>query len=285
MELLQLKYFCHAAATQNFSQTAKEFQVPQSNISQSIKRLEDELESTFFTRKGNRVLLNEDGRVFYQDVSEALQLIEQARNTALGISAPPKLRIGILFSRHYVMEAVKKFMVLFPQVELITAKFGDRSNMDDFDLIIADHTLKHPQFTAECLLHDRIVLITPKNLLSPGSHASVDEMREQSYIILHKTTRTANICNALGFSPRITLQCENSTSLLQCVSLGLGVALVPYLTWRWNFAGNSLDIKEVGDFFRDTCLYRKKSRRANPYADTFCELLREEYRTLTEEVS
>lgn len=43
MELLQLKYFCDAAETENFSKTAKKYLVPTSNISQSIKRLEREL--------------------------------------------------------------------------------------------------------------------------------------------------------------------------------------------------------------------------------------------------
>jgi chromosome segregation protein len=44
MEILQLKYFCDAVQTQNFSKTAKKFLVPPSNISQTIKRLEKELE-------------------------------------------------------------------------------------------------------------------------------------------------------------------------------------------------------------------------------------------------
>ena len=43
MELLQLKYFRDAAETENFSATAKNFGVPASDISQSIKRLEKEL--------------------------------------------------------------------------------------------------------------------------------------------------------------------------------------------------------------------------------------------------
>ena len=42
MELLQLTYFCDAAVTQNFSKTAQKYNVPPSNISQSIKRLEIE---------------------------------------------------------------------------------------------------------------------------------------------------------------------------------------------------------------------------------------------------
>jgi DNA-binding transcriptional LysR family regulator len=39
MELLQLKYFCDAAQTENFSRTAEKFSVPVPGVTQSIKRL------------------------------------------------------------------------------------------------------------------------------------------------------------------------------------------------------------------------------------------------------
>ena len=54
MELLQLRYFCDAAQTQNFSKTAKKYLVPTSNISQSIKRLEKELGCELFEHRGNK---------------------------------------------------------------------------------------------------------------------------------------------------------------------------------------------------------------------------------------
>ena len=50
MELLQLQYFCNAAETENFSKTANNYNVPTSNISQCIRRLENELNTTLFDR-------------------------------------------------------------------------------------------------------------------------------------------------------------------------------------------------------------------------------------------
>ena len=55
MELLQLKYFCDAAETENFSKTAEKYLVPTSNISQSIKRLEKELDTELFEHRANRI--------------------------------------------------------------------------------------------------------------------------------------------------------------------------------------------------------------------------------------
>ena len=55
MDLLQLKYFCDSAESQNFSQTARKYQVPPSGVSQSVKRLENELGTPLFERKNNKV--------------------------------------------------------------------------------------------------------------------------------------------------------------------------------------------------------------------------------------
>ena len=64
MELLQLKYFIDASETQNFSETAKKFYVPPSAVSQSIKRLESELNVKLFSRRANKIQLNENGILF-----------------------------------------------------------------------------------------------------------------------------------------------------------------------------------------------------------------------------
>ena len=75
MELLQLAYFCDAAITQNFSKTAEKYSVPTSNISQSIRRLEKELSVTLFDRTANRVSLNKEGLLFYENYSCPSMLI------------------------------------------------------------------------------------------------------------------------------------------------------------------------------------------------------------------
>jgi len=82
MELLQLKYFCDAAESENFSSTAKKYGVPQSDISQSVRRLERELGINLFSRRANRISLNEKGREFYEKVFPALEMISDAADMA-----------------------------------------------------------------------------------------------------------------------------------------------------------------------------------------------------------
>ena len=70
MELLQLKYFCDAAQTENFSKTAEKFMVPVSSVSQSIKRLETELGNPLFARTKNRIQLNSTGKEFFNEAKK-----------------------------------------------------------------------------------------------------------------------------------------------------------------------------------------------------------------------
>ena len=72
MVLLQLKYLCTAARLENFSRAAKFHNIPQSAISKTIAQLERELGVQLFARNGNRVTLNERGKLFCREVSRAL---------------------------------------------------------------------------------------------------------------------------------------------------------------------------------------------------------------------
>lgn len=79
MDLLQLMYFCDAAENEKFSRTAEKFTVPTSNLSQVIRRLEKDLGTPLFERKGNRVHLNSQGRIFYRHARVALNAMKATR--------------------------------------------------------------------------------------------------------------------------------------------------------------------------------------------------------------
>ena len=78
MEILQLKYFISAAELSSFTGAAKKYGVPVSDISQTIKRLERELETQLFTRSANRVSLSAQGRVFLEGARCALSELDRA---------------------------------------------------------------------------------------------------------------------------------------------------------------------------------------------------------------
>ena len=279
MELLQLTYFCDAALTQNFSQTAKNFNVPASNISQSIKRLEDELGVSLFSRSANRVRLNSRGSAFFHDVRSALALLDHACNCARGASDKGVLRLGVRISRRVVMQAVSRFQQLYSDIDIV-AEHGNHTQSNNFDLIISDGTFSDPEFIKRKTFHEQILLAAKKGLLPESPPLRPADLMDKPFISMSSSysmhTVTQDICRDLGFEPRIALQSEDPVYVRKCVSLGLGVTFMPTLSWMGQFPPE-VELRSVGNYMRDVCIYCRKNAYAPQYVDAFYSMLVEEF--------
>ena len=275
MELLQLTYFCDAAVTQNFSRTAKRFNVPPSNISQSVKRLEEELGTTLFSRTANRVTLNDRGEEFYREVSQALGMIRHAAHAVIDAQEDRVLRLGIRISRRIAMQAVAAFQSQYPGVNIV-AEHGDHTQNDDFDMIISDATFSHPEFVKGRAFREQVLLAARKGLLPSGRPLSAADIMDKPFITMSENysmyALTQEICRDLEFRPRIALQGEDPVYVRRCVALGLGIAFAPAVSWRGQFSGE-VELHRVGQYSRDVCIYRRKNAHAPDYVHAFYDIL------------
>ena len=78
MELLQIKYFRIIAETENISKATQQLFIAQPSLSQTLKRLEDELGVSLFDRKGQKITLNKADRIFLKYCDEITASIENA---------------------------------------------------------------------------------------------------------------------------------------------------------------------------------------------------------------
>lgn len=78
MELLQLKYFQTVAYTEHISKAAAQLNIAQPSLSLTIKRLEDELGTPLFHRRGRNIQLNSSGEILLKHVNRIFIEIENA---------------------------------------------------------------------------------------------------------------------------------------------------------------------------------------------------------------
>ena len=276
MELLQLKYFCDAAKNENFSKTAKHFGVPPSDISQSVRRLEQELGVLLFTRQANKITLNERGMDFYRRVSEAIRLIDEARNVVNDSINQGRINICINSNRRVVMKTLEKFKALYPSVEVHTTHFDD-PNVKDFDLVITGETTGYDGFERQKLVSESISLaVRSDSLLASCDKIDIASLSEESFIAMTEKstlhTLTKKICYDHGFVPRITVQSDDPFYVRKCVELGLGIAFVPNFSWQGQFP-ESVVLKPIANYTRNTYLYTRLHRYLSLSARKFVEML------------
>ena len=181
MEILQLRYFCHAARTENFSHTANTFNVPPSNISQSIKRLERELGTRLFDRSHNSVILNEHGAKFYAKINEALALIDSAADELSSTDKKQTLSVCSLTNRQLIMQATEKFHALYPDVSVVISH--DFADGNKYDLIISDSDFTQQNTLRRLIVTEQIGLaVNKKNPLSEKEAISVSDLKNENFI-------------------------------------------------------------------------------------------------------
>ncbi|MCL9780830.1 LysR family transcriptional regulator [Vibrio sp. S4M6] len=86
MNLNQVEAFCTIADTGSVSEAARQLDCNRTKLSMAIKALEKELETSLFTRSGNKLTLSEAGKAIYKDCETLLATSARIKQTCLQVS-------------------------------------------------------------------------------------------------------------------------------------------------------------------------------------------------------
>ncbi|MBR5517728.1 MAG: LysR family transcriptional regulator [Clostridia bacterium] len=280
MELLQLKYFCDAAQTENFSKTASKYHVPPSNISQSIKRLEGELGIKLFDRKTNCLTLNQSGKNFCIKVKEALNILENAKAEATDSNDKGVLKICIMTNRLIVTDTIEKFAKKYPDI-VISSSYNLSADFEDFDIIISDDNFKSDNTEREMIVSEEISLaINTENTLALKTEITGEDLAKENFICMNEDSSlfsiTKKICNNMNFQPNIVMQSPDPVFIRKCVDLNLGITFVPTISWQGQFS-DKVVLKKLGKFYRTTYAYKNKNKFNKKSIVNFIEMLKQDF--------
>lgn len=121
MEYRQLRYFIAIAETRSFSEASRRCFLSQSAISQQIKALEDELDTTLFVRTPHKVMLTESGKMLLPLATKAIESMNFCvdRMADMNKMMCGELNIAMTFSlESYLRQYIIRFMAMYPKVKL-----------------------------------------------------------------------------------------------------------------------------------------------------------------------
>ena len=128
LNFVRLKYFIEIADTKSLTIASQNLFVTQPTLSQSLKKLEESLNTTLLIRTDNLYQLTESGKLLYEDGKKIIQAIDELKSKLYLLNTEAnkeKIYLGIttLFSLQF-MEQISKFMTLHPHVELVITQDG-----------------------------------------------------------------------------------------------------------------------------------------------------------------
>jgi len=279
MEFLQLEYFMDAAVSENFSRTAKKYNVPTSNISQTVKRLENELGVPLFVRTSNKISLSDEGRIFYEGVKKGLFEIGDAKNRIIlsegGLRGEIKLLIET--NRRLVTAAIEKFRLNFPEVTITISHTVEPDTK--YDIIVSDTLSVVGEYEAIHLITEPMRLACLKGEYE--GKKSLSDFRDERFITMGKGSRlfssVISLCRECGFTPGIAIQTDDPYYVRKYVDMGLGVTIVPEVSWSGLFS-DKVKLVDVGPYFRNSYIYMPKDNRQNTAAKRLGDIIVEVFK-------
>lgn len=235
MEFRQLECFVTAGELEHFSNAAERLHITQPALSGSIRALEQELHIELFVRDGKRVHLSSQGRALLPFAQKVLSerdkfLVQAGRGQHTAV-----VRFAATAASELLPEIIGGFRREHPEIELILMQTEQEAGAADLFLEVtmeARHTVKETTLTSE----DIMLAVPITDSRSSRDSISMLELKDASIISLrsghHLRGLEDHYFRRAGITPHRTVECDNPETLRHLIRLGLGIAMVPALSWR-----------------------------------------------------
>ncbi len=266
MELSQLEVFLAVARERRFSRAAEKLFRTQSAVSQTIRKLEDELGEALFDRSSREGVLTDAGRVLYEYAEKLINLRAEASESLTELRELQKGKLVIAaneFTVLYVLPVLAEFRRLHPMIKItversLSSRIPDEVLRYSVEFGVISYEPQEASLQSVVVYLDELVLVVPpKHPLASAKQVSIRQLGAESFVahIVSSPYRDKVIQLFKTHKTPLHMDLELPTlqAIKQFVAMGSGVALVPEISVETELARGEL----VGIPVRELELKRK----------------------------
>ena len=273
MELRQLEYFMAVCQELHFTRAAEKLGIAQPSLSQQIRLLEHEIGTPLFDRIGKKTMMTEAGRTLLHHSYNVFHELSQAKAAISEIQGLERgtLKIGALLTvvNYLLPPTVIGFHRSYPNVELSilglrTGDIYDGLLQNELDLGIVFLPMKHDELESIPLYKENLALAAPvDHPIAEQPFVTLDILKEVPSILLPSTYFMRQLinekCRSFEFAPRPVMEMTTMESIINMVSKGVGVTILPkaYLDYIDNKQIRMIPIQDPVLTTQISVVYRK----------------------------
>ncbi len=239
MELYQLKYLQEIARCGSLREAAKQLHITQPPLSRCIKALEDEIGEPLFDHVGRNIVLNDVGKVVLLGANATIQSAEaikqsvdefvRSREQTINLYAPVPLGNDA--------RVLYEFKQKYPNVRLrVGVAPAETLKYEIPDLTFFASPVDHSDKSNYVHLGDEDIVLAVANdsPLAKLDSIALKELNGHDFITNVPnvySTMVGEMLNEADVTPHLVMENQSYQQIIDAVSLGFGVALVPEVTW------------------------------------------------------
>ena len=239
LTLKQLRYFEALAEHGHFGRAADACAISQPALSMQIRELEESVGAALFERGARHVQLTSFGEEFalrvrgiQRSVDELGDLARASRDRLMG-----RLRIGVIptIAPYLLPTIIGNLTRIYAGLDIhvretVTPKLIQELAEGRLDTAIVALPVSEPSFTEVALFNEDFVLVRPGED-SGKPVPNIETLAEMRLLLLEEghcfRDQALAFCNRHAALPRELLDCSSLSTLVQMVSAGIGVTLIP----------------------------------------------------------
>lgn len=230
MEMLQLRYFYESAKNENFTKTAQKYEVPTTSVSASIKRLEKELDVKLFDRNANKIALNSNGKMLFNTLSSVFEeLDEVVEKLSVHKEDTREIKLLVCAMRRKITDLITEYSEKYSHVNFKTVFNHNEVDYRDYDIIVDEEKERYEDY-------ERIELFNLKISLKCSAHnplcnqkLTLGQLKDHPFVLTDSKANMNKVitraCAKVGFSPQISVLCNDIECHDKFVASGLGIGV------------------------------------------------------------
>jgi LysR family transcriptional regulator, hydrogen peroxide-inducible genes activator len=239
VSLKQLRYFDALARHVHFGRAAQACAISQPALSMQIKELEEALGGVLLDRGARHVWLTKFGEEIAQRVRDILRSVDELGDLARASRERlvGRLRIGMIptIAPYLLPTIIGNLTRMHPELDIhvretLTPKLIQELAQGRLDTAIVALPVSEPSLTEVALFAENFLLVRPGE--DEGTPVPTSEtLREMRLLLLEEghcfRDQALSFCNMESSPPREVLDASSLSTLVQMVSAGIGVTLIP----------------------------------------------------------
>jgi LysR family transcriptional regulator, glycine cleavage system transcriptional activator len=234
--LTELHALAAVARSGSLTLAANELCVTQSAISRAISRLEEHFGRPLLVRGNRRMELTEAGKNYLDMIGPALEKIEQASSQLQLSSQTRELTLAVApsFFSNWLVPRLKGFESRHPDIALRFVHYkyeGQDFTGDTPDASINAGMLNAPSINCEYMLGRTMIPICSPSLVKDGKIKTPRDLLSQPLLYHRNVPNSWAIwlkeAGITDVEPALGREFDYVTILIEAVSAGIGVAVVP----------------------------------------------------------
>ncbi len=235
----QLRYFDALARHGHFGRAADACAISQPALSMQIKELEETLGGVLLERGARHVGLTKFGEEVAQRVRDILRSVDELGDFARASrdQLAGRLRVGMIptIAPYLLPTVIGNLTRLHPELDIhvretLTPKLIGELREGRLDTAIVALPVSEPSLTEVALFAENFLLVRPAE--AEGTPVpTVKALREMRLLLLEEghcfRDQALSFCNMHASPPREVLDASSLSTLVQMVSAGIGVTLIP----------------------------------------------------------